>query len=60
MADDAGVNPDPINVAFDGIAWIDRDEAEGGEDENTPVAPARRRAETIAQLTHQPRTRNNY
>nr|WP_294563073.1 hypothetical protein [uncultured Rhodopila sp.] len=31
--EDAEVDPDVVNAAFDGIAWIDRDKAEGGEGE---------------------------
>ena len=36
--EDAEVDPDVVNAAFDGIAWIDRDTAEDGEDENDASA----------------------
>jgi len=38
--EDAEVDRDLVNTAFDGIAWMDRDKAEGGEDENAHAALA--------------------
>jgi hypothetical protein len=36
--EDAEVDPDLVNTAFDGIAWMDRDKAEGGEDAHAALA----------------------
>jgi len=35
---DAEVDPDLVNAAFDDIAWIDNNKADGGEDENDAKA----------------------
>ena len=37
--EDAEVDRDLVDTAFDGIAWIDRDTAEDGEDDNAHAAP---------------------
>jgi hypothetical protein len=37
--EDAEVDPDRVDAAFDGIAWIDGDMAEDGEDENAHAVP---------------------